>query len=251
MSSPGSLDRAVEGGPLSHLALANSGSPELVERLLHLATVGSMLPTVLHELRNPLASIMMTVEVLLEDPAAEALATDLHVVLAELRRLELSFEGLGAVGRPLRSERHFALDEGLRTAFRLLRGRFEHAGVRARCLVPDMPLLPFDLAVVRTIAFNLCNNAIDACSPGEEVELRAGFDRSQGFFSLEVRDTGAGMQPDVLAGATEMFFTTKESGSGLGLPLVKQVVESGGGSLEISSQTGQGTHVTITLPLSG
>jgi signal transduction histidine kinase len=69
--------------------------------------------------------------------------------------------------------------------------------------------------------------------------------------TLVVRDTGAGMSPEVRARATEMFFTTKTRGSGIGLALAAGVAEAVGGALEIESQLGRGTSITVTFPING
>ncbi|MFI5305795.1 MAG: ATP-binding protein, partial [Polyangiales bacterium] len=98
-----------------------------------------------------------------------------------------------------------------------------------------------------SITWNLAANAVEALSPGGTVELRL---RSQGDNALlTVEDNGPGMTPEQQQRAFEPYFTTKATGTGLGLPLVKQAVADVGGSIELVSEPGAGTCFTVALPL--
>lgn len=221
------------------------------DKLLRLAAIGEALPSLLHELKNPLAAIMTSVEVLLEEVSAGPVQEDLHAVLSELRRMALSFEGIGAVHRKLRAKRLGPVDYACREACRVLETRAKNAGVEFKYVVDDMPLLPIDPSVVRALVFNFITNAIHACERGSAVRLAAGFNEATGVCELSVVDTGSGMSPDVLDKATDLFFTTKVSGSGIGLALCRRVVEEAGGELTIKSVPGFGTQVRIAVPISG
>ncbi len=219
------------------------------DRLLQLAAVGEVLPSVLHELKNPLAAITTAVEVLLEDIAPGHLQDDLHAVLSEVRRIKLTLEGIGLVSHGLSGTRDNAVDFALMEAFRVLEAQMKRKGIVATCDVPSLPLLPFDAAAIRAILFNLVTNAIHACRPGDAITLQAGLSPGKGDFFLSVADTGCGMPSDVMERCRELFFTTKPNGSGIGLPLCVSVVERAGGQLSIESTVGRGTRVTVRLPI--
>ena len=219
------------------------------DHLLRVATVGAVLPTILHELKNPLASITSAVELLVEEAPPGHLQDELHAILTEVRRMKLGFEGIGIAGRALRSERNAAIDLALRNAVQVFHGRAERDGIALRCEVGDLPLLKLDDAVVRAIAFNLVNNALHACSGGDTVRVRAGLADGGTRFELEVADTGSGMDAATLRRCTDLFFTTRNSGSGLGLALCKSTVDDAGGEFAITSESGVGTTMTVRIPL--
>jgi signal transduction histidine kinase len=217
------------------------------DRLLQLAVVGEVLPSVLHELRNPVAAVMAMVEVLVED-ATGSLQTDLHAVLGELRRVSLGLQGIGGLGHSVRGERFEAIDEAVREACRVLETSAASKGIKLTVDVPFLPLLRLDRSVVRGVLFNLLRNAIDACSRGHRITVRAQL--HERALTLEVDDDGPGMDPEVRARATELFFTTKERGSGLGLAICREAVERAGGTLQIDSHPGAGTRVSLRVPVS-
>ena len=104
-------------------------------------------------------------------------------------------------------------------------------------------------AVVGGIVHNLMINSIQACSAGQAVNLRAGLCDDGSRFVLTVVDNGSGMTAEVYNRCTEIFFTTKRNGSGIGLALCRRAVEESGGTLTIESVVGFGTSVTIEVPL--
>lgn len=219
------------------------------DRLMQLAMVGEALPTILHELKNPLAALNAAVEILVEESAPGPVQDQLHAVLQEARRLRLGFDGVGAVGRRLRSPRFSAVDHACREAFRVLAIPARNAGLHTRCDVVDLPLLPLDPAVMRAIVFNLVTNAMHACTAGDTIALHGRLVASGLAFQLTVADTGSGMTAEVLRRCTELFFTTKRNGSGIGLALVQQAITEAGGRLEIESVPGMGTCITALVPV--
>lgn len=217
------------------------------DKLMSLAAIGEALPSLLHELKNPLAAITAAVEVLAEEVEPGYVADQLHAILSEVRRMKLGFEGFGAVHGLLRSKRDSAIDFAIREACRVLEPRLRNAGVVFRHDVADLPLLPLDPAMVRALVFNFVTNALHACNDGGAVLLHAHLlDRT---LNLVVVDTGGGMTPSVLERATELFFTTKQSGSGIGLALCARAVEVAGGELDLSSVPGFGTSVSVRVPI--
>jgi CheY-like chemotaxis protein/two-component sensor histidine kinase len=97
-----------------------------------------------------------------------------------------------------------------------------------------------------SIVWNLALNAVEALPPGGSVELR--LTGSGDAAILVVEDDGPGMDPEQRERAFEPYFTTKESGTGLGLPMVRRAVDDVGGSIELHSALGSGTRFTLALP---
>lgn len=217
------------------------------DRLLQLAAVGEVLPSVLHELRNPLAAITNMLEVLVEEAPEGPLQLDLHGVLAEVRRISLGLQGIGGLGRSVRGNRSEAIDEAISEAVRVLQPTAARKGVELIDGVSTLPLLGLDRAVIKGIVFNLVRNAIDACNTGDRIRAEASL--VGGWFELRVIDTGKGMSKEVIERCSEIFFTTKDSGSGIGLAICRQAAERAGGALLIDSELGRGTTVTVRVPL--
>jgi len=216
------------------------------DRLLQLAAVGEVLPSVLHELRNPLAAITSMLEVLVEEVDGE-IQRDLHSVLSEVRRVSLGLQGIGGLGRSVRGHGCEAIDEAISEAVRVLQPTAERKNVELVDGVTTLPLLHLDRAVVKGIVFNLVRNAIDACGPGDRIRAEAAL--VDDSFELRVIDSGRGMSADVIARCTEIFFTTKDGGSGIGLAICRQAAERCGGTLHIHSEIGRGTTVIVRVPL--
>lgn len=217
------------------------------DRLLQLAAVGDALPSALHELRNPLAAVSGLLEVMLEETDVPH-AKELHAILMEVRRMTLTLQGIGGFVRAARAEKATAIDAAVRDACRVLEPMARRKGIQLRAIGEDLPLLPLEREVVSGVVFNLVKNAIDACEEGELIEVNAWLEADE-TLALSVSDTGAGMTSEVRARCCELFFTSKEQGSGVGLALCKRIAEASGGRMDIDSALALGTTITMRFPL--
>lgn len=123
---------------------------------------------------------------------------------------------------------------------------------RVRCcteLAPQLPLIRGDASALVHAVMNLCLNAVDAMPEGGELRLRTR-PGHRGWVELEVEDTGTGMPREVLERAMDPFFTTKppDRGTGLGLSIVYSTVNAHQGTMDLESEPGQGTRVTLRFP---
>lgn len=218
-------------------------------RLLQIATVHELLPSILHEVKNPLAAIATTAELLIEEAADEHMRSSAQAILHETRRMKLMLQGIGAVGRGLPSTRREAVDQAVREAWTVLRARAESVGVSAQGHIPDMPPLPLDASVVCALVFNLVTNSIQACPSGGSVRLAASLAPGDRELMIRVDDTGVGMTEDVLSRCRELFFTTKARGTGIGLALCARALAEAGGTMDIDSAPSAGTRITLRIPL--
>lgn len=219
------------------------------DHLLRQAAVGHVLPSMLHELKNPLAAVEATIEVMLEEELEEArVRTDLSAVLGEVQRMLLTLDGLGAFARPLRGLQPASVHKAARDALRILNVYALRKSLHVVAEIDDLPMLAFDTSVVRAIVFNLVMNAIQACRSGDEIRLKVRLEEEGRLLLLVVEDTGPGMTRDVIGRATDLFFTTRPSGSGIGLALCLRAAEGAEGTLEIESRIQRGTKVTLRVP---
>ena len=131
------------------------------DRLLAMAALGDALPSVLHELRNPLAAITARLELMVEESEGQ-LQLDLHAVLTEVRRMTLGLDGVGGFLRSARATGYTAIDLAVHEACRVLEPVAARVGVKLESRAPSLPLLPIDRGVMSGVVFKLVKNSIDA-----------------------------------------------------------------------------------------
>lgn len=113
-------------------------------------------------------------------------------------------------------------------------------------LASNLPAVRLDTNLWRQVLLNLCRNAQQAMPQGGVLELQT-YARD-GSVVLEIIDNGKGMTPETQARMFDAFFSTKRDGSGLGLPTVRKIVEAHGGTIACESEVGRGTRFSIQLP---
>lgn len=216
---------------------------------LRIETIDELLPSLLHELRNPLAAMTSAVELLIEETRPGELRAELEAILVEGRRMDLAFQGIGMVGRSLRSTRAQLVAPAVHEVVRVMRAPAARAGVMLLLDCSPMPHLYLNAAVVRAIVYNLVNNAVTACREGDEIRVTARVVDDGATFEVMVHDTGVGMSEEVLAQCTELFFTTRSHGSGIGLSMCRRAVEEADGQCTVLSTAGRGTRVILEVPI--
>lgn len=223
---------------------------EKAERAERLAVLGRLAAGLAHEIRNPLSSISGSVELVRD---AEQLSDEdkrlLGMVISEVERLNELVTTMLDVGRPAQPERT-AVDvtalarEVVEVARRGLSAntgvdvRFESSATEARSHA--------DPAQLRQVVWNLVKNGVQSSERGSTVLVRV---RSiDGSPTVEVEDRGKGISPGDLSKLFDMFFTKRRHGVGLGLALVKQIVDAHGGRVEVDSKEGEGALFRVVLP---
>ncbi|QTD48721.1 two-component system sensor histidine kinase NtrB [Sulfidibacter corallicola] len=219
------------------------------DRLMEMATLNDILPTFLHELKNPLASVMAIAELMLEELPAGANREAMEGILHETRRMKLAFEGLGNLSRNLSCSTEHHIGLALMEACGIFQPLFERLSIDFQVDVAPLPPLPLQVGGIRGILFNLLTNAKQACKAGDRVTVEAGMNESGNVFRFSVTDTGVGMPPEVAAHCTDLFFTTKPMGSGIGMALCRTALSKLDGKLGIESEPGKGTRVSAEIPI--
>ncbi len=118
-------------------------------------------------------------------------------------------------------------------------------------IAPSLPLVRVDPALIKRAIVNLIENALQAMPAGGELRVRASTDEARETILMEIRDTGMGMDEKTLARVFEPYFSTRDSGTGLGMAIARRTVQEHGGSLEVTSAPGKGTSFIISLPAAG
>jgi signal transduction histidine kinase len=231
-------------------------SQTLLERQEKLATLGTLAAGIAHEIRNPLTSLkarLYTLDKHLQTvPAAKR---DTDIISAEISRLERIVQDVLSFARPsdpqletLDAQTLLAEVQGLMAPH--LEGRAVQLVVASG---PELHIRA-DGGHLKQVLINLVRNAADAIEGSGTVTLgtraaRAALGgREIDTVILEVTDTGAGIPPDVEKRLFDPFFSTKESGTGLGLPIAARIVERHGGMLQYQTWPGHGTTFGVVLP---
>ncbi|MCA1829403.1 MAG: PAS domain S-box protein [Myxococcales bacterium] len=221
---------------------------EAVRRQDRLAVVGGMAAGLAHEIRNPLASMCGSIEILGGSPRLDDQERKLmRVVLSEAERLESLVRDFLSFARPA-SPALEALDgaKAVAETVDLFRQQAAGRGIDVQAKTEGV-LVKADARQFRQVLWNLLGNAADATQSGGRVQVRLARHNDQAL--LEVSDSGEGIQADDLTRIFDPFFTTKERGTGLGLAIVHRIVEAHGGELSVRSNPGRGSTFRVALPL--
>jgi two-component system sensor histidine kinase PilS (NtrC family) len=274
----GSVLRAGEGSPGGHVVIFQDVSRVVemeaaLRRHERLAGVGQLAADLAHEIRNPLAAISGSIQILEAGMTASETSESgrlMRIVLRETDRLNALITDFLHFARPAPAKPE---PVAIATALDDMRQIFEsvrppnvdvaiHAPAALEVLVDDRQL--------RQVLWNLYLNAIQAMPDGGVLTIRADAPPPQAAGSdgrnatpegprtepdgsrlarIDVSDTGAGIPPEVLERIFDPFFTTKEEGSGLGLSTVHRIVEGNGGHVSVESAVGRGTRFRVLLPI--
>lgn len=218
-----------------------------------LAAVGQLSAGIAHEIRNPLSSIKMSLQIL--EKRVQPAGNDLKrfkIAQREVEHLEQLVNDVLIYARPATP----------RKAPSDLRRIIEHVLAMAEKEITDkkivmqtqlddmLPPLLVDAAMIEQAFLNICRNALEAMPEAGRLRIAARRSGEDGRVAvIEIEDNGSGIDDKDMPHIFNPFFTTKSSGTGLGLTPVKKIVELHAGSIEILSKKGEGTRVVVTLPL--
>jgi signal transduction histidine kinase len=221
-----------------------------------LATMGELAASVAHELNNPLATLALRSELVLEKLTVEdPNRPSLEVISKEVDRMANLVSNLLQFSRRNQSQTSNIdvcreVHDSLELFHHLVRGRNIEVITN---FAADVPTIEADRQKLRQLFLNLLTNATDAMPHGGKLTVRAErgqIDDEKEAVVLQFVDTGTGIPPEHIDHIWDTFFTTKPEGkgTGLGLAICRRVIEEHGGTITINSEAGTGTTVTISLP---
>lgn len=221
-----------------------------IERTRRLAAVGRLAAGVAHEIRNPLSSIKGFATYFkerYEDMEEDRRTAD--VMIQEVDRLNRVIGQLLEFARPMVLEKK-PVRPGviIGHAIKMIEARAEAQGVKIETGLHSDPVT-MDADRMTQVLLNLLMNAIEAMPDGGTLSVTVEVDDSNRYARFTIRDTGNGIEADDLNHVFDPYFTTKASGTGLGLAVVHKIVESHGGDIQVESEKGKGTAFTVLLPL--
>lgn len=223
------------------------------ERLVRseaLAAIGEVTAIVAHEIRNPLSTIGGFANMLQRAAAnPDIVRRNAGIIVEEVAKLENILGDLLDFTKPSRPQfTQCSFQAVLEASVQVVQPRADkrHAHVTTE-VSDDLPLVPMDCGQMQQVMTNLMLNGLDAVSEGGEVRVRAW--REENLIKIAVTDTGQGIPQSHLDQIFDTFFTTKPTGTGLGLALARKVIEDHGATISVTSQEGLGTTFTITFNL--
>jgi signal transduction histidine kinase len=231
---------------------------EIEEQLRHadrLAVMGELAATLAHEVRNPLGSIRGAVEILQDDyPRENPNYEFLQILIKEVDRLNQVIENYLSLARSKAPTIHeFGLRDAVLSVVNIISAKARKESVDIQCRFPDHPVtVKADENKFRQVLLNLLLNALAAIDGTGHITIDSRIvpeANSQRELEITVSDTGKGIPASVMEEIFKPFYTTREGGTGLGLPITKRIADEYGWDLRLQSKEGEGTHAILRIPL--
>uniref|UniRef100_C6E3X6 histidine kinase n=1 Tax=Geobacter sp. (strain M21) TaxID=443144 RepID=C6E3X6_GEOSM len=222
---------------------------EQLRRAERLSALGELSAILAHEIRNPLASIRGTAEILKEDGAAASRDEFLEILVKESDRLNRVVEDFLRMARPEPAvKKECDINYELANIVTLLSAQARGEEVELRFTPGEVPTLSADPEKLRQAFMNVILNGIQASAPRGRVQVTTSYDLQSRSIEIRFSDNGPGIAAEAIGKIFEPFFTTKGSGTGLGLSITKKILEGHGGTLEVESTPGEGACFRVRLP---
>lgn len=217
-----------------------------------LEAIGKMAAAISHELRNPLSGIKITAEYLIkklhDQPEVVEIITNIHSEVMYANTVISNILEHAKVLKPQLEQGNIvkAINEALLTVAQ--QGCFRNIDIE-KDYQRDIPLLMIDPIQMRQLFMNLFMNAAEAMLGGGTLTITIHADSRE--ISVQVKDTGTGISPEQMTQLFEPFYTTKAKGIGLGLSVVKEMIDNHTGRIEVESKKGKGTIIVVHVPRHG
>ncbi len=225
-----------------------------LQRANQMALVGEMAAGLAHEIKNPLAGIKVSLEVLSDELTLSDEDQELFTrVINETNRVEKLLKGLLSYARPPKLQYelfdlHRLLDNSIKNISVAGKTSSSQGVEFEKHYAKNLPQLEADSSQLQQIVLNIFLNAIESMTDGGRVTVSTSLHDEESL-ELRISDTGKGISETDLANIFQPFYTTKTKGTGLGLAICKRIVEEHGGTIEACGNSNGGTTFTIVLPL--
>lgn len=220
----------------------------------HLSGVAQLARGIAHEIRNPLNFISLSIDHVRkkfsprDDTDKEQFEALIRSIKAEIQRLNQLVGDFLDYGKPLKlNRRETDLPMLIQDVIALVSAKAEKDRIKVQHFNEGLPKLMLDPELIKTCIFNIVLNAFQAMPSGGDLTIRLRLINDKA--AVIISDTGVGVSRENLSRLFDPFFSTKTTGLGLGLAMTSRVVEAHGGKVDFQSTEGQGSTVTITLPV--
>ena len=228
-----------------------------MQRTEQLKVCGEMAAGLAHEIRNPLAGMKVTIEVLLSELTIEQQDREvLEKVIEQIQHIEVLMKNLLNYARPAAAQPTSVNVNQLleQQVYFIMKHPSFVSGKPNKQIIKEfdggLPEITGDPQQLQQVFLNLLLNAADAVPAGGTIRLTTSHDKQKKTIAIEVSNTGKGIPEELLEKIFQPFFTTKGKGkgTGLGLAVSKRIVEEHGGALEVRNNVPEGVAFTVTLP---
>ena len=215
-----------------------------------MAAIGELVASVVHEMRNPLSSVKLNFQIIGRSlDHAGPVHEHYSIGLGQIAQLEKMLSNLLDYSKPISLEKtSFRLETVLAESMQQLQSCSEGCSIEVKAGGP-VPDVVGDRGQIRQVLTNVMKNALESAGSNGKVAIRiigAGNEKKETI--VEVRDNGGGIPQQDMKRIFQPFFTTKEHGTGLGLPVVKKIMDAHGFGICVSSEEGVGTVVALSFP---
>lgn len=216
-----------------------------------LAILGQLAAGAVHEIKNPLTTINGFLQLLQKDLKGTPKEEYLRIMLDELKHINRLITEFLQLAKPGYSKRTGCnINQLVKEIFMLVKSEALIYNIDINLQTDDdIPNIYADGEQLKQVILNIIKNAFDALSPGEKIFIQTSWSKHEGIINILIRDTGSGMDRETISSMFDPFFTTKESGTGLGMFISKKIIDNHGGRIEVKSEKGHGTTVTVLLPV--
>jgi signal transduction histidine kinase len=216
------------------------------EQERYLAGIGQVATVIVHDLKNPLISILGFARRIREGKGDVALGA--QTIEDSAQNMQSIVNSVLDFVKPLQLDiKDVDIRDTIRLAGESCRTK---AAAKSVTLTMHLPSAPVTTAIdnfhIERALVNLIDNAVDASQPGALVTITAAIDRN--YIAITIKDQGTGMDRETLSNLFMPFYTAKNEGTGLGMPISRKVIEAHAGTLGINSKQGVGTEAAIRLP---
>lgn len=232
------------------LLLRDMNNIEKVKQAEKLAVVGELAAGVAHEIRNPLTSIKGFVQLIDMKKGPEVPSYYIETIIDELDRIEQIVGEMVVLAKPAPSEKcPVDLNKLIQDTNNLMASQAEMHEITLRAeLIPDMPPIEAVKNQLKQVLINLIKNSIEAIEEKANGQILIKVESHLNTVSISVIDNGKGISEDNLRKLGTPFYSTKDTGTGLGLMTSYRIIQNHGGEITVDSKPGVGTEFIITLP---
>lgn len=224
---------------------------EQTRHMEKLAMAGEIAAGIAHEIRNPLTVVQGYIQLMGQKSRGCEYEEIYALVLEEIRRANQIISDFLRFSRPARPQRTLIqLNDLIEAASSLLFGEASQRNVHIYTYPdPELPDTCLDKDQLMQVLLNLFSNALQSMPGGGSLSVFTSFDRAANTLAVQISDSGIGIPADILEKIFTPFFTTRENGTGLGLPITQSIVQAHRGQINVESIPGQGTRFILNFPV--